>query len=79
MKSTIINTSKEMMAYSDFPPSPEFPNYMHNSRVMEYFRLYAEKFQLMSHIKFNFDVLLVKRAPDYQETGRWELKIRDQK
>lgn len=31
MKSTVINTSKEMTAYSDFPPRPEDANYMHNS------------------------------------------------
>ena len=30
MKSTVINTSKEMTAYSDFPPPPEAANYMHN-------------------------------------------------
>uniref|UniRef100_A0AC34G6X2 Flavin-containing monooxygenase n=1 Tax=Panagrolaimus sp. ES5 TaxID=591445 RepID=A0AC34G6X2_9BILA len=26
MKSTVINTSKEMTAYSDFPPKPEIAN-----------------------------------------------------
>ena len=31
MKSTVINTSKEMSAISDFPPPAHFPNYMHNT------------------------------------------------
>lgn len=33
MKSTVINTSKEMMAYSDFPIPSEYPIYMHNTQV----------------------------------------------
>ena len=35
MKSTITNTSKEGSAYSDFPPHPEFPNYMHNTTMVK--------------------------------------------
>lgn len=30
MRSTVINTSKEMTAYSDYPPPADDPNYMHN-------------------------------------------------
>jgi dimethylaniline monooxygenase (N-oxide forming) len=30
LQSTVINTSKEMTAYSDFPPPAEAANYMHN-------------------------------------------------
>ncbi|KAK6746691.1 hypothetical protein RB195_000142 [Necator americanus] len=33
MKSTVINTSKEMTAYSDFPPEPGMANFMHNSEM----------------------------------------------
>lgn len=29
-KTTIINTSKELSAFSDFPPPDDFPNFMHN-------------------------------------------------
>ena len=35
-KSTIINSSKEMSAFSDFPPPPEFPNYMHNTKMVSF-------------------------------------------
>lgn len=34
MRSTIINSSKEMSAYSDFPPPKEFANYMHNTSMV---------------------------------------------
>jgi dimethylaniline monooxygenase (N-oxide forming) len=34
MRSTIINTSKEAMAFSDFPPPAENANFMHNSKLL---------------------------------------------
>lgn len=51
-RSVIINTSKEMMCFSDFPIPEDFPNYMHNSKIMEYFRMYAQHFHLLRHIRF---------------------------
>lgn len=59
MKSTIVNTSKEMMAYSDFPPPPEWPNFMHHSLVQKYLLLYAKTFDLQRHIQFNRPVKTV--------------------
>jgi dimethylaniline monooxygenase (N-oxide forming) len=56
MKSTVINTSKEMMCYSDFPIPKEYPIFMHNAYVLKYFQLYAEKFNLRQHINFQTDV-----------------------
>ena len=42
MKYTVINTSKEKMCYSDFPIPGHYSNFMHNTKVLEYFRLYAK-------------------------------------
>lgn len=53
MKSTIVNTSKEMMSYSDFPPLAEWPNFMHNTLVQQYLEMYAKKFDLLKYIQFN--------------------------
>uniref|UniRef100_A0A3Q3VMQ7 Flavin-containing monooxygenase n=1 Tax=Mola mola TaxID=94237 RepID=A0A3Q3VMQ7_MOLML len=47
--SVIINTSKEMMCFSDFPIPAHVPNYMHNSLIMDCFRMYADNFQLARH------------------------------
>lgn len=33
-RSTIMNTSKEMSAYSDFPVPANYANYMHNSKMV---------------------------------------------
>ena len=56
MKSTVINTSKEMMCYSDFPIPKEYPTYMHNEYVDKYFNLYADEFKLRERINFNSEV-----------------------
>ncbi|XP_069088133.1 dimethylaniline monooxygenase [N-oxide-forming] 2-like [Pleurodeles waltl] len=40
-----------MMCYSDFLVPDDFPNYLHNSKVLEYYKLYAVHFGLMKHIK----------------------------
>ncbi|XP_030228586.1 dimethylaniline monooxygenase [N-oxide-forming] 5 [Gadus morhua] len=72
--SVIINTSKEMMCYSDFPIPAEYPNYMHNSLIMEYFRKYAEHFQLTKHIRFKTTVLQVKQRTDFSHSGQWDVE-----
>lgn len=51
-RSLTINISKEMMAYSDFPVPADYPNYMHHSKILDYFRMYAEHFKLIQHIHF---------------------------
>ncbi|XP_067240887.1 flavin-containing monooxygenase 5-like isoform X2 [Chanodichthys erythropterus] len=73
--SLIINTSKEMMCYSDFPIPAHFPNYMHNSLIMDYFRMYAEHFQLTRHIRFQTKVLHVTPRPDFPHSGQWDVEI----
>nr|XP_013816166.1 PREDICTED: dimethylaniline monooxygenase [N-oxide-forming] 5-like [Apteryx mantelli mantelli] len=72
-KSVIINTSKEMMCFSDFPIPDDFPNYMHNSKIMEYFRMYAQHFDLLRHIRFRTSVCRVAKRPDFAVTGQWDV------
>ncbi|KAI5620034.1 flavin monooxygenase isoform X1 [Silurus asotus] len=51
-RSLVVNTSKEMMCFSDFPIPAHYPNYMHHSKLMNYLRLYAEHFDLLKYIHF---------------------------
>lgn len=76
-RSTIINSSKEITAFSDFPPPKHFPNYMHNSMMVKYLELYAQKFELVKYIKFRHEVLSVVPSDDYDFTGNWKIKIKD--
>lgn len=71
MKTTVINTSKEMTAYSDFPPPSDYANFMHNTQMNNYLRLYADRFDLRRHIRFNTLVTNVERASNFDSTGGW--------
>ncbi|GMS87854.1 hypothetical protein PENTCL1PPCAC_10029, partial [Pristionchus entomophagus] len=77
MRSTVINTSKEFTAYSDFPPAVEEPNFMHNTRMLNYLRSYADHFHLTKHICFEHKVLDISRAENYSTTGQWNVQVQD--
>ena len=79
MRSTVINTSKEMMCYSDFPIPKTFPNFMHNTKVMEYFNMYVENFKLKQYIRFETNINQVSKAVDFSTSGKWDLNITDKK
>uniref|UniRef100_A0A4W2GJX4 Flavin-containing monooxygenase n=1 Tax=Bos indicus x Bos taurus TaxID=30522 RepID=A0A4W2GJX4_BOBOX len=63
-KSVISNTSKEMMAYSDYPFPDHFPNYLHNSKIMEYLHMYVKHFHLLKHIRFLSKVCSVRKKKE---------------
>ncbi|GBM69912.1 Dimethylaniline monooxygenase [N-oxide-forming] 5 [Araneus ventricosus] len=76
MRTTIINTSKEMSAYSDFPPPEEFPNFMHNRKMLEYIMLYAKAFDLLRHIRYHLEVTKIEPCKDNEDNGRWTVTLR---
>ena len=51
-KFLIINTSKEIMYFSDYTIPDHYLNFMHNSQVLEYFRMYVNDFNLLKYIEF---------------------------
>ncbi|KAM9358026.1 flavin-containing monooxygenase 5-like [Symphorus nematophorus] len=73
-RSVIINSSKEKMAFSDFPAPAELPNNMHHSEVLLYMRLYAQAFKLLQHICFQTTVVSVRQRVDFAVTGQWEVE-----
>ncbi|XP_052788262.1 flavin-containing monooxygenase 5-like [Mya arenaria] len=77
MKSTVINTSKEIMCYSDFPIPAEYPVFMHNKYVLRYFHLYAQEFRLTKYIQFNTEIITLKKCRDFASTGKWLLNVKD--
>lgn len=58
-RSLVVNTSKEMMCFSDFPMPADYPNFPHNSELLQYFRLYAEHFDLLRYIRFQVNLHLL--------------------
>ena len=77
--STVINTSKEMMCFSDFPMPKDFPSYCPHDKVLEYFRLYCDHFNLRNYIAFETRIDLIEKSDDFEETGSWKLTITDLK
>lgn len=69
-RSLTIKVSKEMMCYSDFPIPAGYPNYMHHSKILTYFRMYAEHFKLMQYIRFQVTESTSCSAGVY-EHSRW--------
>jgi dimethylaniline monooxygenase (N-oxide forming) len=74
MHGTIANSSKEMSAFSDFPPSPDTPNFMHHKVMLKYIEDYANKFECLPHIQYRHEVVEISRA-SFQ--GKWKIHLRD--
>jgi uncharacterized NAD(P)/FAD-binding protein YdhS len=77
-KSTVINTSKEMSCFSDFPVPKRFSVFMQHNEVMEYLQLYSSNFNLYKYITFNTKVIQIQKADDYSYSGKWQVKYQTQ-
>ncbi|XP_042317156.1 dimethylaniline monooxygenase [N-oxide-forming] 2-like isoform X2 [Sceloporus undulatus] len=60
-----------MTCFSDFPMPEHFPNFLHNSKFLEYLWLYAEHFDLLRYIKFKTTVVRIEKSQDYSINGQW--------
>ena len=58
-KSCVINSSKSMMSYSDFPIPDDFPPFMPHSDVLKYLHMYMEHFNLRRYIRFGVKVVTI--------------------
>jgi dimethylaniline monooxygenase (N-oxide forming) len=67
-----INTSRERMAYSDFPMPRAYPDFPHHTQIARYFDDYVDHFGLRSTIQFGTSVEHVAKQAD----GRWRVRIR---
>ncbi len=70
LPSTHLISSKRITEFTDFPMPHDWPAYPRQSQVMEYFRSYAERFDLAKLIHFGTKV--VRAEP---KTSGWSLEI----
>ncbi|KAJ6225466.1 hypothetical protein RDWZM_004011 [Blomia tropicalis] len=77
MHSTVINSSKELSAFSDFPPPDHFPNYMHNTQMMEYLDQYGNNFNFNAHVRLQHEVISVTPTINHESTGQWQVRYKD--
>lgn len=54
------NLPKEVMGFPDFPIPEQDKSYLSQAEILDFLNLYAEKFNLKSHIKFNTMVMNVR-------------------
>ncbi|XP_078069592.1 flavin-containing monooxygenase 5-like [Mustelus asterias] len=66
-----------MMCYSDFPFPEDYPNFMHNSKVLQYLRMYAKQFELMKYTQLETEVCSIMRNKDFSSTGQWDVITKD--
>ncbi|GET34044.1 dimethylaniline monooxygenase [Prolixibacter bellariivorans] len=70
-RSLITNTSKQMMAFSDFPFEKEVADFPSREVVSEYLKNYTEQFHLAEYISFNTTVI----HADKQSEGRFIVEV----
>lgn len=63
-RSLHINTSRDKMAYSDFPLPRDYPHFPHHTQIADYFEAYVDHFGFRSKITFNTKVQHVEETPD---------------
>lgn len=68
MKSTRCTSSSTVTEMSDFPMPKEIGTFPHNEDIMGYLHSYAEKFNLMPHIKLNTKVEKIEKEGDTWHT-----------
>lgn len=63
-RSLHINTSKKVMAYSDFPMPESYPDYPSHFQIIEYFENYVKHFGFGDKITFSVGVERVEKMSD---------------
>jgi len=54
-----INTSRDIMAYSDYPMPKDLPDFPSHSQILQYFEDYVDEFGIRKHITFKTGVASV--------------------
>eukprot|EP00741_Cyanophora_paradoxa_P014554 tig00020806_g14034.t1 len=82
MRTTVINTSKEMMCFSDFPMPESYPTFLPHRLVLQYLEDYAEHFKLLQYVRFGCRIVSVEPERVGEERpesaggpgGRWRIR-----
>ena len=71
-RSLHTNTSRDRMAYSDFPMPASYPDFPHHTQIADYFADYARHFGLMERITFETGV---EGATRDSADGAWTVTL----
>jgi len=70
-RSLHINTSRDKMAFADFPMPSSYPDFPHHTLIAEYFNSYVDHFGLRHRIEFATEVTRCERLPG----GVWKVTL----
>ena len=70
-RSLHINTSRDTMAYSDFPLPKEWPPFPDHSKILQYFESYVDHFGFRDTITFRTKVVNVQPVGQ----GEWDVTV----
>lgn len=70
-RSLHINTSRNRMAFSDFPMPDSYPDFPGHQQIAEYFEAYADRFGMRERIRFGTEVVRATRGAD----GVWQIEL----
>ncbi|NJO32097.1 MAG: NAD(P)-binding domain-containing protein [Rhodospirillales bacterium] len=74
-KTLHINTARDLTAFSDHPFRPDVQPFPNHRDMATYLRSYAERFGLVSRVRFNTRITRVNAAASYTpEKPRWQLE-----
>ena len=71
MSTTVTTSSRCITEMSDFPMPEGSPDFLHHTQVLSYLRAYAERFDLMPHIRLGEEVVRAAKEGD-----RWRVTTR---
>ena len=70
-----INTSKDKMAFSDYPMPSSYPDYPHHSQIVAYFESYVDHFGFRDKIRFKTTVEKIEKADAEGHPGAWRVTL----
>src|SRR5215208_4218416 len=71
-RSLHINTSRQRMAYADFPMPADYPDFPHHTQIADYFDSYVDHFGFRENITFDTGVEKAERDP---HDGTWQITL----
>ena len=66
--SMVTNTSRLLTCFSDLAPEPGIPIFPSNEEIFSYLRRYAQKFDILPHVRCNTRVELI----EHNQSGGWK-------
>ena len=72
------NVGSYLSSFADFPWPPQSPLFPSSGDVFNYLLAYAEKFDLLKHVRFNAEVIKIEQPSNDDDNDKWQITLSDQ-